>query len=55
MRTIIESKNRGRLLVELLDDSIKITDSSFNEIELTEIEVAQIKAVFTHKLNTQPA
>lgn len=55
MRTIIESKSKGRLLVELLDDSIKIMDSDFNEIELTEIEVEQIKAVLTHKLKTQPA
>lgn len=53
MRTIIESKNRGRLLVELIGDSIKIMDSNFNEIELPESEVAQIKAILTHELKTQ--
>lgn len=55
MRTIIESKTKGRLLVELIGDDLKIMDSNFNPIELTEIEVAQIKAVLTHKLKTQPA
>lgn len=50
MRTIIESKSRGSLLVEMLDDNIKIMDSDFNEITLPETEVAQIKAVLTHEL-----
>lgn len=50
MRTIIESKSRGMLLVELIGDSIKIMDSNFNEIELPETELAQIKAILTHKL-----
>lgn len=53
MRTIIESKNRGRLLVELLDDNIKIMDSNFNKLELPEVEVEQIKAILQHK--TKPA
>lgn len=57
MRTIIESKSKGRLLVELIGDSMKIMDSNFNEIKLPDIEAEQIKAVLTHKLktvNTQP-
>lgn len=55
MRTIIESNSIGHLLVEMIGDDIKIMVSNFNPIELSETEVAQIKAVLTYKLNTQSA
>ena len=54
MRTIIVSKSRGTLTVELIGDDLKVMDSDLNEIKLPETEVAQIKAVLTHKLTTRP-
>lgn len=49
-RTIIDSKSKGRLLVELIGDDIKIMDSNFNEVKLTEAEVAKIKAILAYEL-----
>ena len=53
MRTIMESSARGRMFVELKDGKLKAMDTSYKEIELTEAEQAQLKAILTNKI--QPA
>ena len=53
MRTIMESTARGRMFVELKDGKLKAMDTSYKEIELTEAEQAQLKAILTNKI--QPA
>lgn len=53
LRTIIESTARVRMLVELKEGKLKALNANYKEIELTEAEQAQLKAILTNKI--QPA